>query len=178
MFQYKVAPKIETDRLLIRVVREEDCKDFYEFCSDPLVCKYLTFNPYKTISHTRFIINNMINAYIHGTDVNFSIILKDNMKVIGSISLNFKEKNNVAEVGYLLNSSYWNKGYMDEALKAIINVTFEYYNVDFIVATYIKENISSEKLLEKNNFIIDGIIEKGINKNNINYDVIKCYRYR
>ena len=136
MLQFKSAPKITTDRLLIRIVSEEDAKDFYEFCSDPLVCEYLTFNPYKSLFHTKTIINNMINAYIHGTDVNFSVVLKDTLKVIGSVSLNFKSKENFTEIGYLFNSSYWNKGYAYEAVEAVIKVAFEYYNVELIIEPY------------------------------------------
>ena len=59
MFQYKVAPRIQTDRLIIRVVSSEDANDFFEFCKDPLVCTYLTFNPYKSLSHTKFILENI-----------------------------------------------------------------------------------------------------------------------
>lgn len=176
MFQYKVAPIIHTDRLLIRIASIDDAKDYYEFCSDPLVCTYLTFNPYKSLSHTKVIINNMINAYIHGTDVNFSVVLKSNHKVIGSVSLNFKEKTNIAEIGYLFNSSYWKNGYANEAIKVLIKVAFDYYNVNVIEAKYLLENIASKNLLKKNEFIIDEIIKDGFIKNNRKYDLVKCYK--
>ena len=176
MFQYKVAPLIQTDRLTIRIVSSDDSKDFYEFCSDPIVCTYLTFNPYKTLSHTKTVINNMLNAYIHGSDVNFSVILKDNNKVIGSVSLNFKEFENIAELGYLFNSSYWNKGYANEAVCALLKVAFDYYNVDVVIASYIKDNHSSASLLSKNGFVIDEIIKNGFIKNNKEYDLVKCYK--
>ena len=178
MFQYKTAPKIETDHLIIRVVNEDDAKDFFEFCSDSKVCEFLTFNSYKSLSQTKRIINNMINAYIHGSDVNFSIVLKSTQKVIGSISLNFKKETNEAEVGYLLNSSYWNNGFASEALKSVITIAFDYYNVDVLLASYVKDNVASEKLLKKNNFKIYTVIENGFCKNNKYYDLIKCYRYK
>lgn len=176
MLQYKVAPVIHTDRLLIRIVSEDDAKDFYEFCKDPKVCTYLTFNPYKNVFYTKRILNNMVNAYIHGSDANFSIVYKENNKVIGSISLHFLENENVGDVGYLLNSSYWNKGIMDEALKAFIEVAFSYYNLDYLTASFIKENIASERLLLKNGFKINEYIKNGLIKNNKYYDLIKCYR--
>ena len=175
MFQYKVAPVIETPRLIIRIVSLDDATDFFEFCSDPNVTKYLTFSPYNSLSHTKRIINNMINAYIHGSDVNFSVILKENYKVIGSISLSFKEFDNIAEIGYLFNSLYWNKGYGDEALKKVIDIAFNYYNLDMLIASYISLNKSSEKLLLKNNFIIDNVLKKSLNKNNQFYDIVNCY---
>lgn len=173
MFQYKIAPNIQTDRLLIRMVCEDDAKDFYEFCSDKNVCKFLTFNPYKSVNYTKMIINNMVNAYIHGTDVNFSVFLKNNYKVIGSISLSFKNDGNYSEIGYLFNSLFWGNGYADEALKSIIKIAFEYYNVDYIIASYVKDNVSSEKLLLKNGFKVIEIIKNGFIKNDKSYDLVK-----
>ena len=178
MFQYKVAPIIHTDRLLIRIVSIDDAKDFYEFCSDPIVCTYLTFNPYKSLVHTKVIINNMLNAYIHGTDVNFSVILKETGKVIGSVSLNFKKNTNVAEIGYLFNSSFWHKGYADESIKALIKVTFEYYIVDAIEAKYVKENISSERLLENNGFETVEVLKNGFSKNGKSFDLVDVLLYK
>lgn len=178
MLQFKSAPKITTDRLLIRIVSEEDAKDFYEFCSDPLVCEYLTFNPYKSLFHTKTIINNMINAYIHGTDVNFSVVLKDTLKVIGSVSLNFKSKENFTEIGYLFNRSYWNKGYAYEAVEAVIKVAFEYYNVEFVVANYINENLLSGKLLKKLNFIEYVGSQNKFIKNNHYYDLVSVILHK
>lgn len=173
MFQYKIAPNIHTDRLLIKMVSVDDAKDFYEFCSDKNVCEYLTFNPYKSVNYTKIIINNMINAYIHGTDVNFSVFLKSNYKVIGSISLSFKNEGNFAEIGYLFNSSYWGNGYATESLKAIIKIAFEYYSVDFIIASYVKDNISSERLLLSNGFEVIETIKNGFVKNGKSFDLVK-----
>lgn len=178
MFQYKVAPIIHTDRLLIRIVSIDDAKDFYEFCSDPIVCTYLTFNPYKSLSHTKIIINNMLNAYIHGSDVNFSVMLKETGKVIGSVSLNFKENINSAEIGYLFNSSFWHKGYADESIKALIKVAFDYYLVDTIEAKYIKENTFSERLLKKNGFKVVEVIKNGFFKNGKSFDLIDVLLYK
>ena len=173
MLQYKTAPVIETDRLIIRIVSISDAKDFFEFCKDPKVCTYLTFNPYKSVFYTKHIINNMINAYIHGTDANFSIIYKKENKVIGSISLHFFENENIGDVGYLLNSSYWNKGIMSEALGAFIKMSFDYYNFDALTASYISDNIASSKLLNKFNFKMTDYIENGLIKNTKNYDLVK-----
>lgn len=173
MYQNLNAPTIQTDRLFIRFVDKKDVYEYYKICSNPSVCRYLTFNPYKSIKETSIVIDNMIRAYLQGSDVNLSIILKEENLVIGSISLSFKQYDNSAEVGYILNEVYWNKGYMNEALNALIIVCKEYYNLDYLTANYLQDNISSEKLLLKNGFNIDEIINNGFIKNNQFYNLVK-----
>ena len=56
MYNRKSAPTIQTNRLFIRVVDRNDFMDYYRFCSNDNVCKYLTFTPYKnTIQSKRAI---------------------------------------------------------------------------------------------------------------------------
>ena len=81
-------------------------------------------------------------------------------------------RNEMYEKGY----SYWKNGYANEAIKALIEVAFDYYNVNVIEAKYLLENIASKNLLKKNEFIIDEIIKDGFIKNNRKYDLVKCYK--
>ena len=176
MFNKKSAPTILTNRLFIRVVDRADYKDYFRFCSKPNVCKYLTFNPYSNTLQAKRAIDNMIRAYIVGSDVNFSIILSEKKEVIGSISISFK-RNNVGEIGYILDDFYWNNKIMDEALKGIIKICNEYYNLDCLVASYISENLASKKLLERNGFKLYETLPCGLIKNNIAYDLSKVILY-
>lgn len=167
------APTIQTNRLFIRIVDLSDSNDYFEFCSNPNVCRYLTFNPYVSLRQSKNAINNMIRAYLQGTDVNFSIINSSISRVIGSISLTFN-KDNSATIGYILNENYWNKGYMSEAISAICKVAFSYYKVDCLYAKYIKDNIASEKVLNNNGFTICDVINNGFVKNGRLYDLVVC----
>ena len=63
---------------------------------------------------------------------------------------------------------------MSEALKEIINVAFTYYNLDYLTASYLKDNKASEALLNKFNFQIYDVINNGFIKNNLKHDLIKC----
>ena len=74
MYNKIFAPKILTNRLLIRLVEFNDFYDYFLMCSDIDVCRYLTFNPYDNDRQAQIAINNMLNAYMNGTDTNFTII--------------------------------------------------------------------------------------------------------
>ncbi len=173
MYCNLTAPCIKTDRLILRMVEIDDARSYFTFCSQPEVCRYLTFNPYQNINQAKNSIQNMIRAYLQGSDVNFSICLKDNKRVIGSISLSFNKEYNLAEVGYLLDYHFWHQGYMSEALQAIIKAAFEYYHLDGLLANYIAENDASAHLLAKNQFQIIHEIENGFIKNGQPYKLVK-----
>lgn len=173
MYQFLSAPVINTDRLLIRIVDLTDANFYFKICSNYNVCRFLTFNPYRTINETKIVINNMIRAYIQGRDLNLSIVLKSTNEVIGSISLTFDKMANKADVGYILDESYWHNGYMSEALRSLINVSKEYYKLDYLTASYLQENNASSNLLLKNGFKIDEIITNGFFKNNVFYNLVK-----
>jgi len=152
MLNYHTCKKIETNRLIIRVVIEDDCDSFFAFCKDKEVTKYLSFEPYKDVKETKKVIENMLYAYIHGNDVNYSIILKDNLSVIGSVSLSFFEDKDDVELGYIFNRQYWGNGYAKEAINAILEYTKDHIKRNKVVASCMKENIRSSNLLEALDF--------------------------
>ncbi|MCI5745235.1 MAG: GNAT family N-acetyltransferase [Erysipelotrichaceae bacterium] len=169
------APVINTDRLFIRLVDINDYQAYFNFCSKAEVCQFLSFNPYSNVNQAKIAINNMIRAYLADSDVNFSIVLKKTNDVIGSISLSFKNDNS-GEVGYLLDSTYWNNKIMDEALKAIIEISFNYYQLNYLCASFISENVASEKLLLNNGFKIIKVEPTLFKKNNKVYNLVYCIK--
>jgi ribosomal-protein-alanine N-acetyltransferase len=96
------------------------------------------------------------------------ITTKENDQMIGSICLwNFSKDQKIAEVGYDLNPKFQGKGIMNEALKRILEFGFEKLNLDLIEAYTHKNNNSSKKLLERNQFkIVVGKIDEH-NQDNI-----------
>jgi RimJ/RimL family protein N-acetyltransferase len=70
-----------------------------------------------------------------------------------------------AELGYWLAESFWGQKIISHAIKQIVEFGFSTYNIDRIFARPFGTNISSQKVLEKNNFILEGSFEKVILKN-------------
>ena len=77
--------------------------------------------------------------------------LKDSLKVIGNISIDIK--GTVGEIGWVSNKDYWNKGYMSEAVEAVIEHAFCDLDIHRIIATCSDKNIASYKVMEKCNMI-------------------------
>ena len=101
----------------------------------------------------------------------FGIREKENLKLIGAIGLHLDIENHKAEVGYWLGKSFWNKGYVSEALQKVLKFGFEELNLNKIYASHFLHNPASGKVLEKNGFVYEGTLYQEIFKNNQFLDI-------
>ncbi len=145
---------IETERLILRNYKESDFDDYWEYASQPNVYPRSGWPAYtekkKAIEQLKREIERPFQ---------FAILLKNNNKVVGSISLKptrdgMLEKfnllfNETKEIGYLLNEKFWGQGIMTEAMKAIIKYGFDDLGLKVITAGYFEPNIASGKVQAK-----------------------------
>lgn len=71
-----------------------------------------------------------------------------------------------AELGYWLAEPFWGQGIISYAIKQAVDFAFATYDIDRIFARPFGTNVASQKVLEKNNFILEGRFEKVLIKNN------------
>lgn len=95
-------------------------------------------------------------------NVVFGITIDD--KVVGAIGLHKIIEGHMAEIGYWLGRDYWNKGYMTEALEAVIKYGFEELDLIRQYANVFVNNKGSAKVLEKCGFKFEGILRKAAKK--------------
>lgn len=93
------------------------------------------------------VVNNPINYMWFTTWV---IVLKEENRIVGAIMIKgYPNENGEVIVGYAMQNGYKRKGYMDEALKCLIKWMFLNSEVKCIIADTLKNNIPSQKLLQK-----------------------------
>ena len=116
-----VTPRsLETVRLLIRPFQEEDADAFFACCQNPNLGNNAGWAPHKTIEESREILQNVFI----GQENIWAMILKDAQQLIGSIGIvpdPKRENPQVRMLGYWLDEAHWGKGYMTEAVQAILN---------------------------------------------------------
>jgi len=97
---------------------------------------------------------------------NFAIEYKGN--AIGGIGIVIKadifRKN--AEIGYWVGEKYWNKGIATKAIKAMIDYSFETFNINRLYATIFESNQASVRVLKKCGFIEEAKLKSAVIKNN------------
>ena len=140
---------LETDRLILRYMREEDTHDiFTNINSDKDVLKY--FIDRYVENESEMTLNRTIKLCLEAEKYLFAIELKETHEVIGMI-LQCSTANKVfnsSEIGYAIGKKHWNKGYITEAFKAVIDFLFS-LGVHKIVASHLVGNNASKRVMEK-----------------------------
>jgi [ribosomal protein S5]-alanine N-acetyltransferase len=75
-----------------------------------------------------------------------------------------------AEIGYWLAEPFWGQGIISNAIKQTVDLAFYNYTIDRVFARTFGTNIGSQKVLTKNNFILEAKFEQVIIKNNEIFD--------
>mgnify|MGYP003578146716 FL=1 len=75
-----------------------------------------------------------------------------------------------AELGYWLAEPYWGNGVMTEVVAQMVAYGFQHFDIDRIFAKPFGSNLSSQRVLEKAGFVLEGRFEKTIFKNGVYQD--------
>jgi ribosomal-protein-alanine N-acetyltransferase len=102
----------------------------------------------------------------------FRAIVADG-SVVGNISV--EKKSDVyckdGEIGYLLLSEHWSKGIMTEAVRQICDAAFTELDIVRITGLVYAPNVASQRVLQKNGFVQEGIQKNAVYKNGQLYDL-------
>ena len=152
--------ELNTERLILRKITSDDVDFILQHFSDEEVCQYMVDNePIATMEEAMDIIHWSHSNSDDPNNNRWLIIQKETNKPIGTIGFHRWDKNNkIAEIGYDLSKSYWNKGIMSEAMKIALKFGFEKMGLNRIQAFVHVENNASYHLLRKHGFYAEGII--------------------
>lgn len=137
---------LETKSLYLKPWQRVFARDMFKnWATDAEVCKFLTWEPHKNILETETI----VSMWVERPNYAWAIIDKETNEAIGSIDIVFnREKDLCCEIGYCLSRKFWNRGYMTEALKKVIDFLFEegYQKIELRHAV---ENPASGRVMQK-----------------------------
>lgn len=143
-------PALETPRLTLRKLEMRDAQDIFDYGRDPLVAKHVLWDAYTSVSETRGYVRYMIRKYRAGEPSSWGIVEKETGRVVGTIGyMWYQRDNNACEVGYSLARRCWNRGYMTEALEAVLQYSFETLSVHRVEAQHEVDNGASGAVMRK-----------------------------
>ncbi len=153
---------LETDRLVLRRMKAEDVDDLVLIFSDPRVMASFGGQLFDRSQTERWVRRNLEHQDKYGYGL-FSIILKADGHLIGDCGLEHMEVAGTPEVelGYDLNSEYWNQGFATEAAAAVRDFAFEQLALARLVSLIRPTNVASRRVAEKIGMVKDQEILRG-----------------
>lgn len=145
----------------MRWISEDDIDALYDVFSDPKVMRYWSSGPLANREAAAAMQRNIADQNRSGLMWKWGLALRDTDRLIGTVTLfNLNLDNGRAEIGYAMGSAYWGKGYMNEALTALIVHAFETLNLRRLEADVDPRNLPSVRTLERLGFQREGFLRE------------------
>ncbi len=159
-------PEIDLGKYYLRDVCEADYLDLFEVLRHDEVTKYLTYNSLKKPNEALYMIREFyLKRPTMGMPIGYAIVSKKTEELIGTIEFHtYLSGINACEIGFLLHPNYWHKGIMHKALGEMINLGFNYLDLDKIIVGCVDINFASKKL----------ILDMGFNYEREEYASFEC----
>lgn len=143
--------QLETQRLLLRAWTENDADELYSLAGNPLIGEMAGWPAHRSTEESREIIRTVF-AFPNV----FAITLKTTGQLIGCIGIqtecNIPLPADEAEIGYWLGTAYWGKGYMPEAMQALVQYAFRKLQLKRLWCGCYESNTQSARVQEKCGF--------------------------
>ena len=140
--------RLETERLILRMFREDDFEEYARICADEEVMRYLggkTLTRHETWRQMAFLIGHWhLRGYGH-----WAVEEKSSRKLIGRIGFLYPEGWPDFEIGWTLGREYWGKGYAIEGARRALRYAFTELGKEHVISLIHPENKPSIRVAER-----------------------------
>ena len=159
---------LSTDRIILTKFKEADSPPIYQAITHSAtdISPWVTWlSPHYDLKKAEDFVAIQIKNWQDNTE--FSFVINDlNNHLLGVISLYvFHTANDVANIGYWMNSAYTRKGYCTEAVKLLAVNALKQLNLIRIELVVGVDNIASQKVAEKSGAHYEGVLKNRIRYN-------------
>jgi len=144
---------ISTERLRLRQTVEDDLPALHAMFNDPLVMRF--YPGLKNMRQTREWFDWLRAEYAQCGHCLWTVELIGSREFIGQIGLIRQDVQDVVEVevGYLLRSEHWHRGYATEAARACRDYGFNILGRTRLISLIRPENTPSIRVAERNGMV-------------------------
>ena len=141
---------LETERLRLRPLTEEDARFMFELLNDPSFIRNIGDRKVRTLEGAKtYISDGPVASYAKNGFGLYLVELKESHEPMGICGLIRRNTLNDVDIGYAFLPKFWSKGYAFEAALAIKEYARDTIGLKRMVAVVDPENQSSIRLLEK-----------------------------
>lgn len=160
---FKPFPKLQSDTLFLRQLRESDVQEVFELKSDAEAMKHDPRPLATTRQYAMDHIHKVNKGIKNNKSISWAVTLKGEDKLIGLIGyVRIQPQNFRAEIGYVLHPDFRRKGFMTEALKLVLDYGFNVLKLNSVIAVIDASNNPSEQLLIKHQFVKEAHLKENI----------------
>lgn len=160
---------LETKRLILHAWRLEDAEAMFSYARGEKVGPRAGWKPHENVAESESIIR-----MFRKEDETWALVLREEVRPIGSVGLHKTREENVRELGYVLSEEYWGRGIMPEAAEAVLRFAFKELGLSKVTVGHIPFNMQSKRVIEKLGFSYTGYFEKAFER----FDGVKMDEYR
>lgn len=149
---------LETTRLILRPLEAGDVDDILPYHSDPESIRYIPWDE----RDREFVVDWLTRAVTYlgikegQPGLLLAMVEKSSGKVIGQLnSAMVDAANQTADIGYITNPEYRGKGFVNEALVALVDFLFTQEKVHRIIADIDVRNDDSVRVVERLGFRLE-----------------------
>ncbi|MFN3722664.1 MAG: GNAT family N-acetyltransferase [Paracoccaceae bacterium] len=165
MLPFRRRPKLETERMTLRLPTHGDWRTWAELREDSAA--FLTpWEPVWSADHlSRRAFTNRVywaqRAEAQGTAVPFLLIRRQDQQLLGAITLDNIRRGpaQCGTIGYWVAEPFSRRGYMREAILAVVHHAFTTLDLSRVEAACLPENAASRGVLEKTGFKYEGVAQ-------------------
>lgn len=151
---------LETDRLILQQLKEEDAGFIYKLVNDPTWLKFIGDKKVHSLQDARnYILNGPMQSYKRFRFGLYLMKLKNDNTSIGICGLIKRDTLEDVDVGFALLPEYAGNGYTSEAVSAIMTYASTVLKLTRIVAITQPDNNNCIKLLTRSGFIFENNIK-------------------
>jgi RimJ/RimL family protein N-acetyltransferase len=144
-----VSALLETERLLMRPIADDDFEAVAALYGDPDVMRYIGLLGPLTPEQTRERVAFMVDHWRkHGFGM-WSLRLKDGGAFVGRCGMRYLDNTTEIELGYTLAKAFWGQGYATEASRAVVHHAFDVLKLGRLVAIADPANTASVNVMKK-----------------------------
>lgn len=151
---FNTFPEIETERLVLRAIKEEDALAIMQMRKNERVNQFISREPLLDIESAKTLVEKCDLLFRNRQGIAWAGVRKNETHIIGTCGFNSIDfANRRAEIGGEMSTDYWGKQLAYEAVNAIIAFGFNQLKLHTIEAKVMYNNRSALYLLDRLGFV-------------------------
>jgi RimJ/RimL family protein N-acetyltransferase len=154
-------PTIPAGRVTLRPLADGDVPALFAVFSDKQVMRYWSTPPMREVAEAQALLDQIRTSFRQRSLFQWGVARVGDDRIVGTCTLfHLYGRNRRAEIGYALARDCWGRGFMIEALGALIRYAFGPLDLARLEADVDPRNAPSIRIVERLGFVREGLLRE------------------